>query len=46
MLQLVLTSDNRPAQEIPLRHLTADQIWKQLLSVVGEHHGNIEAPSS
>lgn len=34
-MRVMLMPGNRPAQTIALRDLSADQIWKQLLSAAG-----------
>ncbi|KAL1409072.1 hypothetical protein Q8F55_005896 [Vanrija albida] len=42
---LVVSFHERPEQTVPLRHLSAEQIWKQVLAVAGEEGGQaIEAP--
>ncbi|WOO82662.1 uncharacterized protein LOC62_04G006144 [Vanrija pseudolonga] len=42
---LTVSFHERPEQTVPLRHLSADQIWKQVLSVCGEAGDlGIEAP--
>lgn len=42
---LTVSFHERPEQVVPLRHLSADQIWKQVLAVCGEDGGvGIEAP--